>query len=490
MTTPTIRSSDGPDKPRRTLLVVTYFFPPTGGVGVQRTLQFVRNLRLEGWRAVVVTPAEPAYPVRDPELLAEVPEDVSIIRTANLEPAGFAGGLASRFRQRVDKRDSSASAPQVHAAGRTGSEAAASRRREPLRAFLRTGRQWWMRLLRIVLFPDDQVLWWLFAVRAVRRSKERSAIDAIYSSSPPFTTHLIARAARGTLGRPWVADFRDPFVGNAFAGRPSALKGRLQAWLEGHIVDTAEAIVVASPSMERAFRTRYPKAASRIVCIPNGYDRSDFERIAPLPRRAGLFTIVYGGSIYGTRELGLFLDGVEHLLARRPELRERLRIEFVGRVNVLNQGIAASYASPARLGRIVSYTGFLPRREALGRMRSADALLQLISDDPGKEAFVGTKTLESLGFDLPILAVVPRGDARALLEELDWGVIADPEPEAIAMGLEQLIDSPRPVRMADPERRYDRATQARQLAALLDGLVRKRGESGGSGWRQPPSNRP
>lgn len=449
--------------------MVSYFFPPTGGVGVQRTLKFVRNLRAEGWRSIVVTPADPAYPVRDLGLSAEIPDDTEVVRTACPEPAGLAGSLAGSLAGLLGRRGATAGSARAEASADTA--ARGRRRAGPFRAALRTGGRWWTRLARVFLFPDDQALWWPFAARAGRRAHARHAVDAIFSSSPPFTSHLIGRSLRRTTGRPWIADFRDPWIGNAFAPTLARPKRGLQAWLERRVVEEADRVVVASPSMEAAFRERYPQRAGQIVCIPNGYDRSDLHGIVPVPRDAGLFTIVYAGSIYGDRELRLFLDGVERLLARRPELRARLRIEFVGRINVANQGIGAEYATPARLGKIVSFTGFLPRREAFARMRSADALLQLIADDPGKGAFVGTKTLESLAFDLPILAVVPPGDARALLEELDWGFIADPEPGSVADGIERLLSAPRPDRQADPERRYDRVTQARRLAGLLDKIL-------------------
>ena len=104
-------------------------------------------------------------------------------------------------------------------------------------------------------------------------------------------------------------------------------------------------------------------------------------------------------------------------------------------------------------------------------MRSADALLQIIAADPGKQAVIGGKVPEYLAFDLPILAIVPKGDARAVLEELQWGIVADPEPDAVAAGIEQLLAAPPPRGPADPERRYDRRGQARQLAAILDEAV-------------------
>ena len=114
---------------RRTLLVVSYFFPPTGGVGVQRTLKFIRNLGAEGWRSIVVTPADPAYPVRDPGLLAEIPGDTEVLRTTCPEPAGLAGSLAGR----LGRRGATAGSPPAGAEALRGFASGVRARRAPCR---------------------------------------------------------------------------------------------------------------------------------------------------------------------------------------------------------------------------------------------------------------------------------------------------------------------------------------------------------------------
>jgi len=123
------------------------------------------------------------------------------------------------------------------------------------------------------------------------------------------------------------------------------------------------------------------------------------------------------------------------------------------------------------VARIVRFRGFVPRAEALASIAEADAALTLLGSGPGMAVFVGAKLYDYLALDRQVVAMVPPGDARDLLAELDWGIVADPEPDAVARALARLVDEPLPSRRADPEGRYDRARIAARLARLLDTLA-------------------
>lgn len=259
--------------------------------------------------------------------------------------------------------------------------------------------------------------------------------------------------------------------------------------MEKRIVERADRVVFATQGLADAYSSRYPWAADRFEVIYNGYDRADFPPATqPAAQTDGSkFRLTYGGSIYGDEELAIFLAGLEVLFERRPELRDRLDVEFVGWLNLHNQAIAAQYSAPDRLGSVVRFTGFVPHSEALRHLVAADALLQIIGDGPGRSGVVGGKLAEYVGLDRQILAVVPEGDARALLRELDWGIVADPTPAGVADGIERLLAAPRPSGRADPEGRFDRVNLAGRLARLLDEVVQPRsdGASPGSGSDTP-----
>lgn len=466
------------------VLVVTYFFPPVGGVGVQRTLKYVQYLPRWGWQPTIVAPRDPAYALRDGSLLAAVPSDVEVHRTLSLEP-GRLVAMASRRLPAPGDRAGSAQPAVATDQGRRGARhgiGTATRRvlRRPLRGLARTWSQAW----RQILFPDESIAWLPSALLAGATAIRRRRIRIVYSSSPPVSTHVIAGLLSAWTGLPWVADFRDPWIGNAFLPPPARLLGPLRPRLERWIVEHADRVVLAVDLLREDFVRRYPEHAAKFVHIPNGYDRADFAGLARLVPEIGRFRIVYAGSLYRPGELQAFLGGLELLLARRPELRSTILVEFVGRVNEGNARIGAEYAGPERLGDVVRFVGFVPRHEALARMAGADALLQLMPGDPAAAMFVGGKLAEYLALDRPILAVMPPGEGRTLVESLPVGRTSDVEPAAIADALERLVDDPPPVGPADPEGRYDRVNLARRLAEIFGEVVAAR--SGGT-LAQPAS---
>ena len=443
------------------VLVITYFFPPVGGVGVQRTLKYVTYLPRWGWEPVVVAPGDPAFPVRDPSLMSTLAPDLEVHRTTSFEP-GRLPSVAARLLSR-HKSGSSAVAGDLTASSASGSL--------PLR-ILRKVSVVWNRVWAVLLFPDGVIAWMPFAVRSGLMAHRRRPVDVIYSSAAPISTHLAAGLIKHYTGRPWVADFRDPWIGNPFAAPLSRPKRWMQRRMERWIVEQADRVIVAVDLMRVQFAERYPDLADKFVHIPNGYDRSDLIGIEPAPPpQPGGFHLLYAGSLYRPKELEAFLLGVERLLARRPDLRQRLRVDFVGRVNDANAKAAAEFDRPERLAGIISFEGFMPRSKALARMAGADALLQLMPEMAGAEIFVGGKLGEYLAFDRPILAVMPRGEGRQLVEGLPTGIVADVEPASVADALERLLDHTPAPEHADPTGRFDRVNLAGELARELDMVV-------------------
>jgi glycosyltransferase involved in cell wall biosynthesis len=424
---------------------------------VQRTLKYVTYLPRWGWEPVVVAPGDPAFPVRDPSLMAALAPDLEVHRTASLEP-GRLPTVAARLLSR--RRPSTAD---------LSTESVPSSR--SLRVFRKLAIGW-NRVWAALLFPEGAVAWVPFAVRSGLRTNRRKPVDAIFSSASPVSAHLAAGLIKGRTHRPWIADFRDPWIGNAFAPPMSRPKRWMQRRMERWIVERADLVTVAVDAMRVQFVARYPDLADKFVHIPNGYDRSDLIGIEPAPSpRPGGFHVLFAGSLYRPQELDVFLTGVERLLERRPDLRQRLRVDFVGRANEANVRVASEFEKPERLGGVVSFEGFMPRPKALARMLGADALLQLMPDVPGAEIFVGGKLGEYLAFDRPILAVMPRGEGRALVEGLPTGIVADVEPGSVADALERLLDHTPAPAPADPAGRFDRVNLAGELARELDRLV-------------------
>ena len=444
----------------RRVLVMTYFFPPGGGVGVQRTLKFVEHLPALGWEPVVLAPRWAPYRVMDPGLLDALDPELEVHRVVCLEPAGVRAAARVIARRLRPGRGSGASAVGVP-------EAREASPRGTIRRWLNAA---WAAWVRAMFIPDEQMGWIPVAARSAAALHARRPVDVIYSSSPPPSTHLAAGLAKTLTGRPWVADFRDPWVDNAFAAPRSRARRRLEGWLESWVIRHADRVIFATPGLRARYADRYPVRAPRFVTITNGYDRAEIgQPVPPRPRGDGTFHLVYAGSVYGTRELRIFLDGLEKAIERRPDLRTRLRVEFVGWMTPENQHLATSRLE--RLGPVLTVEGFVPREEAQARIRGADASLLLLADGPDRDLFVGAKLFESIGLDRQVLAMAPPGDVRTILAGLDWGVVADPHPASVADALMTIVDAAPPNRSADPDGIYDRRGLTQALGDVLADVV-------------------
>jgi glycosyltransferase involved in cell wall biosynthesis len=459
----------------RRVLFVTYFFPPIGGGGIERTLKHAAYLPDAGWQPVVVAPANPAHRLVDPATLARMPRDLEVRRVPMVEPAHLR--LLLRRILRRHRPPAAPSFDQAAVAAPDPSRGALA----PIHGALNAA---WARIIPLVFVPDEQLLWVPPAIVGGWSAHRARPVEAVYSSAPPVSAHVAAGVLSTIIRRPWVADFRDPWIGNAFARKLPALQRRMQARIERWIVETAARLVFATPRALEMYAARYPARAAAFQVITNGYDLADLAADAAVPPADeadanAAFRLVYAGTIYGDDELTIFLDALELALERRPQLRERLRVDFVGSLNARNAAIAERRLP--RLASVVRLLGQRPRTEAIARQRHADALLILLAGGPGRDVFVGGKVYEAIGLDKAVLAMAPPGETRRTLEELDWGIVVDPTPEAVAAGLERLVDTPPPRHIADPERRYDRRSLAQRLAGVLDAAVERTPPGAGSG---------
>jgi glycosyltransferase involved in cell wall biosynthesis len=331
----------------------------------------------------------------------------------------------------------------------------------------------WRAYVELAWFPDEQLGWIPGALATGLAADDANPVDAIYSSGPPWSSHLVAASIQGLTGLPWVADFRDPWIGNAYAAPLPRPHRAARAWLERAIVERSRASVFASAGVRDEYARRYPELASRFLTIHNGYDLEDIGAVRESPPAKGPtdgpYRIVFTGSIQGIAEARLLVAGLEHLLERRPDLRDGLRVQLVGWLSPAAEAIAG--ARLAALSPTVERAGQQPKAVALRAVLEADAALVLLADQPGRAHVPSAKLFDYLGLDAPVLAVAPDGEVRRILAELNWGIAADPSPEGLASGVERLLDARAPDRPADPERRFERRELSARLASLLDGVA-------------------
>jgi glycosyltransferase involved in cell wall biosynthesis len=406
------------------LLLISHAFPPSGASGAHRPVKMAKFLARAGWRVSVVTARAARYPLRDDSLAGLVPETVSVHRAFSVEPPS---------RRRVAGGDLGSSA--------AGAGAGVARRLN--------------RRMRSLLVPDELVGWLPFAVAAALRIHARQRCDAILSTAPELTNHLVARVVSRVTGLPWIADFRDPCAFNPFSGLRSRAQTVLLRRFERNVIRAATLTLATTEPMAEFFKAEYPEVArERVRVLTNGFDPDDFAGV-PVARGPE-FAVTHAGALYGLRTALPFLAGVRALLDRSPRLARDLRCRFLGVVPERER------AEIARLGlsEVVTAPGHVSHRETLARLVASDLLLLLTGDWAGSAMYVPRKAYEYLGAGNPILALTTGGAVAALIASTSSGVVvpAD-EPAEIARALEaflqaRALDSPLVKRSDDEVAHY------------------------------------
>jgi glycosyltransferase involved in cell wall biosynthesis len=438
------------------LLAVAYFFPPLGGGGCQRTLKLIRYLVPHGWDATVVTVKDPDYWILDPSLLSEVPASCEVLR---------AGGLTSHRLLRL-----------LGGAGLRLEERQGGRRPGAFRAL--------RRLQQAVAIPDGTRAWSKSAGRLAADRIRRGGIDAVWTTSSPESAHLAGLALRTEFGLPWIADFRDPWVGRVTYAPPTAWHDRRHRALEASVVRAADRITVVSEAMAARFRERYPDVeANRFVVLPNGYDPDDWARVAKLEHPVSnssdeaRFVLLHAGQLAHRPTVSDLLEAAKRLIAESGRRRDTLRLRFMGG----NEGLSPEEVSRAGLDGVVEFVPSAPHLESLAAMKRAGALVLLgHGGDADSQLYTG-KIYEYVTSGRPVIGILDDGPASALLAASGRGVACrmgdvTSVADAIRVPLEAweqgktAPNSPLPA-MAQA---WERQTMARHAAELLESIPLRR----------------
>ena len=362
------------------VLLVTMYFPPAGGGGVQRSLKLAQYLPVLGIETHVLAPEDPKWVHRDPELL--VPTQAWVHRVRYLGPR--ARKPAEELRA-ADGLERALVQAQVTA--------------------------------RRLLVPDASVTWNLTAIPAAIRLARREGIDAVLTTSPPGSVHFVGAAVQKATGARWLADLRDPLVANQHRRADTTATRARQAAnerLARLVVGRADAVSCVSEAIADEVRTLEPRGIVRT--IPNGCDFDDFAGLEYRP--AERFRITHTGSFFGKRDPRPFLQALHDsgldVVAR-----------FVGDFRSTDR----EWAEGLALGDRLELVEYAPRTESLRLQRDSEALLLLVPDAGGRgRGVLSGKVFEYLAAGRPILAVVPPdGAAAGLIRETGAGVVVAPD---------------------------------------------------------------
>ncbi len=379
------------------VLIITYYFPPSGGPGVQRVLKFVKYLPEFGWEPVVLTVKDGDYPARDESLLKEIPPSLKVFRTPIVEPYSF-------YRRMTGKKPGTA--VDVNNIPKKGERKSFS---EAIAEFIRA----------TFFIPDARIGWLFTAVSEAKRIIKQERIDAIYSSSPPYTCAVIARNVHRATGLPWIAGFRDPWTG--FLSTPNRwfLPKKLDEYFERSCFREATRVEVAWRGILLDLHKKYPAiSVDKVSHLPNGFDSADFPSTT-YPRNEK-FTITYAGSMYGVRNPKTFLQAAANLIKTKQIDPMKICLKFIGRFGA---DVVEMFHEPVVAGCIETLP-YLPHSEGIEHLMKSDALLLVVDEYAGGEEIVPGKVFEYIGSHRPIIGIAHEGAVAELLRATGTGRVA------------------------------------------------------------------
>ncbi|MDQ3266622.1 MAG: glycosyltransferase [Myxococcota bacterium] len=397
------------------VLLLSYFFPPAGGVSVQRMLALTKYLPRDRCEVGVLTTWNGAYPVSDPALLKRIPPDVKIHRA-------FTPELPYQLRRQLWEKLNGGAAKNTLAGAPVKNEVVAA---PPLDAgeagpnVLVRAKTALRDSIRRALLPDPQVVWRPFAERAAARLIQEEGYDTVLVTAPPFSSFCIGNALKRRFPHiTLVSDFRDDWFGfylNGVDSMASEEKRQNAVEIEKETVELSDLVVAVTDATRDDIRARYPaQPESKFQVIPNGYDPEAVPKVPPAQTRSDRMVITYVGTVYKPCSPRYFLDALDQV---QDEIRGKIEVRFVGRVIDEEKHFLENRKAQ------LTQTGFVAQDVALRNMAESDYLL-LVIDDPQT---LSGKLFEYLATGKPILALTPPDSESAkLVRKVKSGVICQP----------------------------------------------------------------
>jgi hypothetical protein len=372
------------------ILIITYYWPPAGGPGVQRWLKFVKYLPDFDIQPIVYIPENPTYPIIDLNLEKEVSEKAVILKNRIFEPYQ----LASFFSKNKTKKISSGIIPN-----------------QKKQSFLDKTLLW----IRGNLFiPDARVYWVKPSVSYLEKYIVENNIDTIVTSGPPHSLHLIGLSLKQKLNLTWFADFRDPWttIGYHKALKLSTRAARKHKALEYQVLNTADTIIVTSKTTKTEFEDITNKP---IAVITNGYDT---EQVGTL-KLDTKFSLAHIGSFLSERNPSILWESLVELLNEVPEFKSHLEIKLIGAVS---QEVLETI-SGFGLNSYLNNLGYVPHSEAVAHQRNSQVLLLIEINSEETKSIIPGKLFEYMVSNRPIIAIGPaESDFAEIITETNTGV--------------------------------------------------------------------
>ena len=376
------------------VLIITYYWPPAGGPGVQRWLKFAQYLPEFGVEPIIYTPENPSYPQIDKSLLNEIPPGLKIVKTKIWEPYQIAEKLNPKSRE--------------YKAGH----------------FEKSQNQSFLTKLSVFIrgnffIPDARKFWIKPSVKFLKKYLAENQIQTIITTGPPHSLHLIGLKLKSeNPDLKWLADFRDPWTQISYHSELKLTKNaqKKHKKLEKEVLENADSVIAASFTDAGNYKK---SGAEKVEIITNGFEESDFllQGVA-CGTQSGKFKITYSGGLEIARNPENLWRALNKLKTEHPEFAKDLELEFVGNLSREVQNNLASFNLIGNLNN----TGYLSHKETINKIMNSDLLLLTNFPDEKSKGIIPGKLFEYLATGNPVLAIGPGGgDVEKILEKTNAG---------------------------------------------------------------------
>lgn len=378
---------------QKKILIITYYWPPAGGPGVQRWLKFAKYLPDFGWKPIIYTPENPSYPLLDETLMKDVPENIEIVRTKIWEPYQLA--------EKLNKSNKKFKAGQFDV-GRNQSW------KSKLSIWVRGN----------FFIPDARVFWVKPSVQFLEKYIKENKIDTIVTSGPPHSLHLIGLGLKNKFPNlKWIADFRDPWTEISYYKHLKLTKSsdKKHRQLESAVFKNADITLATSYTDAENFR----KAGANAFCITNGFDESDgSKKVKALKNTEDKFTLSYIGVLEQLRNPENLWKALDELVRDNVEFAKYFSLKFVGRID---DKILHSIENSNLKNHILNL-GYLSHGKAVEEMQNSEMLLITNFPNESSKGIIPGKIFEYLASGKQILSFGPdKADVSKILDETNAG---------------------------------------------------------------------
>lgn len=428
------------------VLIVTYYWPPSGGSGVQRWLKFVKYLPSYQWEPHVFTPENPSFGVQDPSLERDIPHEAEVMRFPIWEPYDVFFRLSGFF----------------SANKKSGTVALVPSKNKTLFQRIST----WVR--GNFFIPDPRIFWVRPSVKFLSDYIDDNGIAIIITTGPPHSMHLIGLKLKHLFPQlRWIADFRDPWSewgiwDSLMVSQPVR---RMHKKLEDRVLKLADEIITITPFYVKRFEAL---ARRPVRLLTNGFDEDDFGEM--VYERSDRFLIRHIGIINEKCDPRPFMRAMKTLMEKQPDFADDVQLEFIGEVHPDFRKFVS--ADPALI-KVTAFTGNIPHDELIRLYGSSSLLLLVLTGYKDAEGYLPGKLFEYMATGLPVLGIGPeKGDAAAFLQETHAGrMVESTDPnsmeEVLLHHFQQWKGYAQPFIRKSESAKYSRRVITSRLAEIL-----------------------